>query len=315
MTTATATKPTSLVRTFPSREAWLDARLQGIGSSEAAAILGVSPFMTPYTLYQEKLGLLPPKATTRAMKIGLLLQDDIIELYVEDTNRLVIAEPPNSILVHPTHEWLIASLDGRHLPFQHNGRRYEGEGVLEAKSAHFMKRDEWTDEPPPAYQVQLQHQMVVKDVRWGVIAVLVGYDLLWMVMERDEAFAGYLVEKERAFMDRLERRDEPLADGSEETRDLLKRLYPKDVGTSVVLPPGASDWDADYLLGHEQEKQGKKLKEEASNRLRQAIGEASYGLMPGGVIWSNKLVQVKAEEQPRGAHEYRKLNRSLKKGA
>ena len=38
------------------REKWLEFRRQGIGGSDAAAVLGISPFRTGVDLYYDKLG-------------------------------------------------------------------------------------------------------------------------------------------------------------------------------------------------------------------------------------------------------------------
>ena len=40
-----------------SREEWLNYRRQGIGGSDVAAVLGVSPFRTARDVYYDKLGI------------------------------------------------------------------------------------------------------------------------------------------------------------------------------------------------------------------------------------------------------------------
>src|SRR3982751_196488 len=57
------------------REGWL--ALRKIGGSDAAAILGKSPYRghTPYRVWAEKTGILPVRAPTEAMEIGSLLED------------------------------------------------------------------------------------------------------------------------------------------------------------------------------------------------------------------------------------------------
>ena len=42
-----------------NREDWLNYRRQGIGGSDAAAIMGVSPFCSKRDLYQDKCGIVP----------------------------------------------------------------------------------------------------------------------------------------------------------------------------------------------------------------------------------------------------------------
>ena len=53
-------KPESVVDISElSREEWLDYRRKGIGGSDAAAIMGVSPFATKRDLFYDKTGIRP----------------------------------------------------------------------------------------------------------------------------------------------------------------------------------------------------------------------------------------------------------------
>ena len=49
------------------REAWLQGRKQGIGSSEVGTILGLNPFETPYQLWRRKRGMDAPVEENEAM--------------------------------------------------------------------------------------------------------------------------------------------------------------------------------------------------------------------------------------------------------
>lgn len=60
MNTALNYQPEVLVDTADlSREDWLDYRRLGIGGSDAAAIMGLSPFATIRDLYFDKIGVTP----------------------------------------------------------------------------------------------------------------------------------------------------------------------------------------------------------------------------------------------------------------
>ena len=60
MNTALNYQPEVLVDTADlSREEWLDYRRLGIGGSDAAAIMGLSPFATIRDLYFDKIGVTP----------------------------------------------------------------------------------------------------------------------------------------------------------------------------------------------------------------------------------------------------------------
>lgn len=60
MNTALNYQPEVLVDTADlSREDWLNYRRLGIGGSDAAAIMGLSPFATIRDLYFDKIGVMP----------------------------------------------------------------------------------------------------------------------------------------------------------------------------------------------------------------------------------------------------------------
>ena len=54
-----------------SREDWLKARKQGIGGSDAAAIMEATKFSSPLSVYLDKLDLVPEKPMTEAMQQGI----------------------------------------------------------------------------------------------------------------------------------------------------------------------------------------------------------------------------------------------------
>src|SRR5215468_3348138 len=56
-----------------------------LGSSDAPAVLGVSPHTTPFQLYARKLGLLPDEIEdTEVMKRGLQMERLVVDMFIED---------------------------------------------------------------------------------------------------------------------------------------------------------------------------------------------------------------------------------------
>jgi predicted phage-related endonuclease len=70
---------TVTVYTPTSREDWLAGRMGTIGASEAAALLGEHPYMSPYALWMTKTGRAPPVVETPAMRRGRLLEPVAVE--------------------------------------------------------------------------------------------------------------------------------------------------------------------------------------------------------------------------------------------
>ena len=82
---AVASEPSVLVSTegLPEKD-WLEYRRRGIGGSDAAAILGISPFATARDLYYDKLKIVPfddSESNWVAKKMGHLLEDLVAELF------------------------------------------------------------------------------------------------------------------------------------------------------------------------------------------------------------------------------------------
>ena len=101
-TTMTAAAP------YRDRAAWLEARRNGIGGSDIAALFGVHPFKTALDVYREKVGEVREQPPTPAMLRGIYLEDVAVKLYTERTGRRVRRQP---LRAHPEYPHLIASVD------------------------------------------------------------------------------------------------------------------------------------------------------------------------------------------------------------
>jgi putative phage-type endonuclease len=270
--------------TYPDRAAWLAARREGIGSSEAAILLAASPWLSPYALWAQKLGLMEPAADTEAMQWGIKLEPLIAEAYAEATGRQVSALPPWTVHVSDTHAWQRATLDRVLAPID-----ARGPGVLELKSTGTAHAGAWEEGAPHPYLLQVQHQLAVTGWQWGSLAVLIGgQQLRWVDVARDEACIAALTAAEAAFWQRLLDRDPPPVDGRPSTLAALAARYPREAPGSdpVALPPEADAWDAQRAAALETIKAGEGLKAEAEAHLKALIGDAPAGLLPGGVTYT-----------------------------
>lgn len=72
-----------------SREEWLDYRKKGIGGSDVAAIMGVSPFATKRDLFYDKTGIRPAFQENEdnwvAKEVGHRLEDLVAEIFTKKT--------------------------------------------------------------------------------------------------------------------------------------------------------------------------------------------------------------------------------------
>lgn len=299
------------LESFPTREAWLEARRgYGIGSSDVPAILGVSRFQSPLALYHEKLGLKAEHpGTAEQREWGLRLEEPISQHYAAITKRSLWN--PNAggawtIARSVVHPFMLASVDRFIIgtgdrPLSDDGPKppADGIGVLEVKNAHLFMADEWgpenNNEPPVEYQLQAQHQLAVTGLQWcSIVALIGGVRFVWADIPRDNDLIVRLVDLETEFMRRLVDRDPPPADGSDSSREILKALYPRDKGTVVELPIEALEWHNELAAAKKDEKDAAARKALNENLLKQAIGDATLGVIPGGTTYSYKL-QSRAE--------------------
>jgi putative phage-type endonuclease len=122
-----------------SFEDWLKWREGGIGGSDAAAVMGVSPFETPEELWLRRTGRLAPKPDTFPMRRGRMLEPQARAEYERRTGIAM----PKQLGIHDVHPWLRASFDGfnRELPriseFKCPGRVDHGRACRGEVPAHY----------------------------------------------------------------------------------------------------------------------------------------------------------------------------------
>lgn len=188
MNTNTFVSPTFINLPQGSPE-WLAYRLAKRNASESAAVLGLSPWMTPYQLWLVKTGRHQTVATA-AMQRGTELEPLARRVYEEQTG--LVMQP----LVLEAEAYS-ASLDGMTL---------EGDLVLEIKCPMRGTRSElWqaviSGQVPEHYRVQIQHQLMVSGALTAHMWVFDGARGLLHSIDRDEA----LMERIQAAWDGFQR--------------------------------------------------------------------------------------------------------------
>lgn len=277
-----------LERTFKTREEWLIGRREGIGGSDASAVLGVSRWKGPLGVYVEKLGIAPEEKENRFTKWGRMLEDAVATAYEEETGRVLGNLGPLTITRHPKIPFMFATLDRL---VMHPER---GKGVLQLKTTSWGFLEEWRQEPPLEAQVQLQHEMAVAGVEWGSLAVLVaGREFRWVDVEINWDFVQAMIETEGKFWRRVEGMEPPPPDRLEETGKALRALYPKDSGETIALPDEAMVWHADLMEAKAKVKEWEAKKTEDENRIKAAMGGATFGVLLSGGRYSWKTSERK----------------------
>jgi putative phage-type endonuclease len=293
-----------------SREQWLATRRNSIGASESPTLFGEGyANQSPYTIWADKLGLTERDPDEEAkleerFRCGQVLQPAILQLFSERT-RLKVEDPGEfTVRLHPEHRWMSATLDG---VCEHPTR---GPCVVEAKNVSGFNAAEWRDGVSPLrVQVQVQHQLAVTGYAVGYIVGLIGGNELHVVeMPRDDTFIDVaLIPTLDRFWRRVEDRTPPEIDDSKATAALLAKLFPDDNGEAVELPPEAAGWDERLQRVKEEIKGCEAVERHLSNKLREAIGANTIGVLPGGGQYS--LTTTHRKEYTVAAKSFRTLRR------
>ncbi|RDZ27468.1 YqaJ viral recombinase family protein [Lysobacter silvisoli] len=205
------------------RGQWLEVRKGGIGSSDAAAAVGLSPYTSPLELWTQKTGRAAANTDVAddldsPMYWGTLLEPYVAAAYMRKTGRKV--RKLNAVLQHPTFPFMLANID----------REIVGSPdvqILECKTAGEFGSRLWRDGVPEYVQLQVQHQLAVTGKAAADVAVLLcGQQLEIHRIERDEDVIARLIVLEARFWEHVESDTPPPADGSESADRALRQLYP-----------------------------------------------------------------------------------------
>lgn len=212
-----------------SRDDWLEVRKNGIGGSDAAAAVGLNPYMSPLELWLIKTGRdtnLPcpdPQDTSEPIYWGSLLEPIVAASYTKQTGNKI--RRVNAVLQSPTVPFMLANVD----------REVVGcrdVQVLECKTAGEFGARLWRDGVPEYVQLQVQHQLAVTGRQAADVAVLIcGQKLEVHRVVRDDLLIARLIELEAAFWRFVETDIPPPADGSDSADRALRCLYPGAGGT------------------------------------------------------------------------------------
>ncbi len=165
-----------------SRQDWLALRQSGIGGSDIAAILSVSPYATAYDVYQSKTQPLSDEDMNEFAYWGTVLEDTVAREFSKRSGLKI--QNVNYLMRHPTHRFAIANIDRAVVNRDVSGNVRFKDGklttdqIVEIKTASEYVGKNWgnedSDEVPDQYQCQAQWYMGVTGVDVCHMAVLIG---------------------------------------------------------------------------------------------------------------------------------------------
>lgn len=153
---------------------WIKARLNGIGASEAAAVVGMSPYKSNVQLWEEKTGrrVAPDVSDKPYVQYGKEAEKYLRALFALDYPQYQVDyDEFGMIRNNPDCPFAFATLDGA---LTENERH----GVLEIKTTEIMRAgqwDEWNNRIPQHYYIQVIHQLLATGYDFAILKAQIKY--------------------------------------------------------------------------------------------------------------------------------------------
>lgn len=153
---------------LPNRDAWLDARKNHIGGSDAAACVGRNPYKDNVQLWEEKIGLVLPEDISDRdyVRYGTEAEKYLRALFALDHPEYQVFYDENNMFLNPKYPWMHASLDGELI--DQRGRH----GILEIKTTNILQsaqKKKWDNRIPDNYYCQVLHYLAVTEYDFVVL--------------------------------------------------------------------------------------------------------------------------------------------------
>ena len=178
---------------------WLAGRREGLGGSDAAAILGISPWASSWTLWQDKTSTEPPvNQDRRAFRAGHHLEPWILAEMMREEPALRVFRAAFQLQA-ADRPWQMVNLDGLADSTERNGF-----GGAEAKHVHPQMHRHWSDGPPAYYEAQVVHAFAVcPGLEWFALGAYFGGDDLRVYwFDRDDDLVAEVTAREAEWWQR-----------------------------------------------------------------------------------------------------------------
>ena len=211
-----------------THEEWLRYRKTGIGGSDAGAICGLNPYVSPMSVYFDKTSKEIQDFDNEAMRQGRDLEEYVARRFTEETGFKV--RRAKAIYQNTDYPFMLENVD-RLLVGEHVG--------LECKTTSAYNADKWADGLiPPHYEIQCHHYMAVTGAAaWYLAVVILGRGFKIVKIDRDEEVIQNLITVEEDFWnEHVIKRMMPEPDGSGISDEIIARYFPKAQKQEILLP-------------------------------------------------------------------------------
>jgi putative phage-type endonuclease len=272
--------PTPLV---PGSAEWLSR----MSASKIAAVVGLSPYQSRYSLWMRMAGLVPQEAQSDEMARGHYLEPGLAAWFADQHPEWTVST--TGTFRHATEPWMVGSPD--RLGTLPNGHMV----LVQCKTAGDQEHygDALSDDLPLGYRAQAMWEMLVTGLRTCHFAVLLPYlEFREFVVEYVEAEAAYLRSEARKFLDSIAAGVRPDLDGHKATYEVVKQLHPDIDDVKVDVP---AELAVAYVESVAACKAAEAAKRKASALLVEEMGSAKAAYH-GGVCVARR--QCKGDGPP-----------------
>lgn len=296
---------------YKSRAEWLEGRKKGMGGSDVAAALGLSPWRTPVELWQDKRGEAEPQEESEAMHFGAILEDIVAQEFAKRTGAQVRTYPYT--ICDGEDDWMRANLDRVIATEDIVTKKDNLECILECKTANAFSAPLWGESQldeiqagkvvtehriPLYYETQVQWYLMLSQVEICYVAVLIGgNDFRVYEVHRNDEVIDAIKKKVETFW-----KENVLGGKAPDPMDIddIRHLYRREVGPMVEASAEAAIAIGEYRNLKGQADLLKKQMDAVATQIAGFIGE-NEGLLLDG----KKAVTFKA--QSRATFDSKKL--------
>ena len=277
-----------------SREEWLEERKKSLGGSDMGSVLGLNEYSSPYAVWAEKTGKLPPKKESEYMRLGSDLEDYVAQRFAEKSGLKVAKD--TATWRNSKHPYLHANID-RKIVKQRAG--------LECKltSSFSAKKYRGGEFPDRFYAQCVEYLCVTEFDRWYLAVLVYGEGIFIYQLTRipndtkpewcessvyvDDAEIEALAKYGHDFwVNHILTNTPPAVDGTDSTTEAIKTIFPTS-NTETVNLFGYEDSLRQYIALGKQIKELKTLQDEMANRVKDYMNEAGKGESDGfKVSWT-----------------------------
>lgn len=253
---------------------WHAARAQRIGGSRIAALLGLSPWESPYSVWCQMAGLVEPEQQTREQERGHYLEPAIRAWFADQYSGLQVVTA--GTFVHRERDYQLANPDALCIA--------DGQVVAGAEFKTDADGSEWgkpgTGEIPLYYRPQVQWYMDTLGVSaWHVVVLTGRLEFREYVVEYDAQDCAWMRDQAEDFLGSLFWREMPPLDHHPATYATVRRLHPEIDRDSAFV--AEMDLAVEFIQATTNLREAQQREQAARTRLLAAMGTAHRAFHDG----------------------------------